>query len=59
MEYDPSSGAHRVGVVQTDGTETLIASAVDKTYTSGYAGFGLEVTGSTSSRVDDFVLEQH
>jgi hypothetical protein len=59
VEYDPSSGVHRAGVVQTDGTETLIGSAVDKTYTSGDAGFGLEVTGSASSRVDDFVLEQH
>jgi hypothetical protein len=59
VEYDPSSGVHRAGVVQTDGTETLIGSAVDKTYASGDAGFGLEVTGSASSRVDDFVLEQH
>jgi hypothetical protein len=59
VEYDASSGVHRAGVVQTDGTETLIGTAVDKTYTSGDAGFGLEVTGSASSRVDDFVLEQH
>jgi len=57
VEYDPSSGVHRVGVIETDGSETLIATAVDKTYTSGSAGFGLEVAGSTTSQVDDFVLE--
>jgi hypothetical protein len=57
VEYDPATGVHRAGVVERDGSEKLIGTAVDKTYTSGYAGFGLEVAGSTSSQVDDFVLE--
>lgn len=66
VEYDPRTATHKVGVFETTGSPTTIATVVEGSliggvgpFTSGYAGLGLEIaSGSSSSEVGSFTLTQ-